>query len=151
MPEDPMDVDFIPERLFAKIVNRLPIASVDAVIVVDGSLLLMRRKNSPARGEWWLPGGRIHRGESLEETLRREVREETGLEISAYKLVGVYSRVFSERHDITIAYLCECKGRVSMNDEHSEYAFFRSLPADLHPLLLQTLRDSDWEKGQRGV
>jgi colanic acid biosynthesis protein WcaH len=92
MVKDGEDVDYIPDGLFGEIVKRLPIASVDAVVVVDGALLLLKRSNSPAKGEWWLPGGRIHKGESLEETLRREVKEETGLEVSSQRLIGVYSR-----------------------------------------------------------
>lgn len=144
------NADYIADGLFDEIVKRLPIASVDAVVVVDGALLLLKRKNSPAKGEWWLPGGRIHRGESFEETVRREVKEETGLEVRSQRLIGVYSRVFPERHDITIAFICECKkGKVALNDEHCEYAFFKSTPLDLHPYLLETLRDSNWEKSSR--
>ena len=149
MVKDAEDIDYIPEGLFAEMVKRLPIASVDAVIVVDGALLLLKRNNSPAKGEWWLPGGRIRRGESLEETVRREVKEETGLEVSSQRLIGVYSRVFPERHDITVAFLCECKkGKVALNDEHCEYAFFEVTPKGLHPYLLETLRDSKWKKAR---
>jgi ADP-ribose pyrophosphatase YjhB (NUDIX family) len=120
----------------------MPIASVDAVIVIDNSLLLLRRNNSPAKDEWWFPGGRIRKGESLEEALRREIKEETGLEISEYKLINVYSRVFPERHDITIVYLCKCKeDKIALNDEHSEYTLFNSVPNGLHPYLLEVIRD----------
>jgi ADP-ribose pyrophosphatase YjhB (NUDIX family) len=139
--------DFIPTFLYDQIVKLLPIVSVDAVIVINKSLLLLKRKNQPAKGLWWFAGGRIHRGESLEQTLYREVKEETGLEIEDYKLINVYSRVFPERHDITIAYLCSCKeGKVTLNDEHSEYELFREIPDGLHPYLLKTILDSQWEK-----
>jgi colanic acid biosynthesis protein WcaH len=141
--------DFIPTSLYDQIVKLLPIVSVDAVIVIDKSLLLLKRNNQPAKGLWWFPGGRIHKGESLEQTLRREVKEETGLELKNYKLINVYSRVFPERHDITIAYLCKCeKGKIRLNDEHSEYELFREIPDDLHPYLIQTIRDSQWKKAR---
>jgi len=150
MVGDREDVCYIPDSLFGKIVQHMPIASVDALIVVDGALLLLKRNYSPAKGEWWFPGGRIHKGEPLEEALRREVKEETGLEVSSQRLINVYSRVFPERHDITIAYLCECKkGKVVLNDEHCEYAFFKLIPSGLHPYLLETLLDSNWEKRAR--
>lgn len=101
--------DFIPSNLYNQIMKLISIASVEAIVVMDKVLLFLRRKNQPAKGQWWFPGGRIRKGESLEQALHREVREETGLEISAYKFINVYSRVFPERHDITIAYLCKCE------------------------------------------
>ena len=125
----------------------MPIPSVEAVIVMNASLLFLRRKNQPAMGQWWFPGGRIHRGESFEETLRREVKEETGLEIESCRFVKVYSRVFPERHDITIAYLCKCKeSKIKIDSEHSEYKLFKKVPEGLHPYLLETIQDSQWKK-----
>jgi colanic acid biosynthesis protein WcaH len=141
------EIEFIPSALFDRIMQLMPIASVEAVIVMDGSLLFLRRKNNPAMGEWWFPGGRIHRGEGFEETLRREVREETGLEIESCRFIKAYSRVFPERHDITIAYLCTCKeGKITLDSEHSEYKLFKDMSKDLHPFLLETIKDSNWIK-----
>ena len=137
------ECDYIPSGLYDQITKCLPIVSVEALIVMDEALLFLRRNNQPAKGEWWFPGGRIRKGESLEEALRREVKEETGLEVSSYKLINVYSRVFPERHDIAIAYLCKCKkGKVKLNNEHSEYRLFKIMPIGLNPYLLETARDS---------
>ena len=138
--------DFIPCVLYDQITKLMPIASVEAVIVIDNSLLFLKRKNTPAMGQWWFAGDRIRKGESFEEALRREVKEETGLEVSAYRLISAYSRVFPERHDITIAFLCRCKGKITLDSEHFEYALFKSLPEGLHPYLLETISDSQWEK-----
>jgi ADP-ribose pyrophosphatase YjhB (NUDIX family) len=125
----------------------MPIPSVEAVIVINGSLLFLRRKNNPAAGLWWFAGGRICKGESLEETLRREVKEETGLEIESCRFVKAYSRVFPERHDITINYLCKCRdSKIKLNGEHSEYRLFKKPPPDLHPYLIETIKDSRWKK-----
>lgn len=54
---------FIPEGLWGQIVDLMPIASVEAVVLRGDSVLFMRRRNSPAAGLWWFPGGRIRRGE----------------------------------------------------------------------------------------
>ena len=104
--------------------------------------MFLRRQNSPAKGQWWFPGGRIRKGETLEEALYREVKEETGLQVIKSELVNVYSRIFDGRHDISIAYHCNCKGdKIVLNNEHSEYRYFKSLPKPIHPYLIQVIQD----------
>lgn len=138
--------DFIPSKLYNQIMKLIPIVSVEAVIMIGNALLLLKRKNEPAKGEWWFPGGRIKKGESLEQALCREIKEETGLQISERKLINVYSRIFPERHDITIVYLCKCKeGEIALNDEHSEYGLFKIVPVGLHPYLLEVIRECKLE------
>jgi colanic acid biosynthesis protein WcaH len=142
MPSNIKDYNFIPQPLYDQIIKCLPIVSVEAVIVKDNALLFLKRNNEPVKGEWWFPGGRIHKGESLKQTLCREIKEETDLEIIESKLINVYSRVFPKRHDITIVYLCKCKeGKIELNNEHSKYAFFKTLPKDLHPCLIEVIQD----------
>ena len=132
----------ISSSLYELIIDVLPIASVEAIISKGNSLLFLRRQNSPAKGQWWFPGGRIRKGETLEEALYREVKEETGLEVIKSKLINVYSRIFDERHDIAIAYQCKCKGnRIILNNEHSEYRYFKRLPKSIHPYLIQVIQD----------
>jgi len=132
----------IPLTLYELIIDSIPIPSVEAIISKGNSLLFLRRKNSPAKGQWWFPGGRIRKGETLEEALYREVKEETGLEVIESKFINVYSRIFAERHDITIVYVCKCKGdNIVLNDEHSEYKYFKRYPKSIHPYLIQVIRD----------
>lgn len=57
-----------------------------------GRLLLIRRGREPGRGLWSLPGGRCERGETAAEAAVREVREETGLEVVAGRLIGRVER-----------------------------------------------------------
>jgi colanic acid biosynthesis protein WcaH len=136
---------YIPSDIFKKVVKCVPIASVEAIIITKNGLLFLKRNNEPAKGKWWFPGGRIRKEESLEDALKREVKEETGLVLTRYRLINVYSRVFPERHDVTIAYLCSCgKGDVVLNEEHSEYRFLKVIPPDLHAYLKETIQDSKW-------
>jgi len=65
-----------------------PQIAVSAAIFRDGKVLLTRRARSPAKGFYSLPGGRVEFGESLHQALKREVDEETGLEIEIISLAG---------------------------------------------------------------
>jgi 8-oxo-dGTP diphosphatase len=73
----------------------------------DGALLLVERGHPPHQGSFALPGGILEVGESAEEACRREMLEETGIEVSDLRLVGVYSEPGRDPrgHFITIAYL----------------------------------------------
>lgn len=64
-----------------------PRPSCHAVLIDGDAVLLVRRANEPFRGSWGLPGGAVELGETVVEALRREVREETGLEIEVGPLV----------------------------------------------------------------
>jgi ADP-ribose pyrophosphatase YjhB (NUDIX family) len=136
----------IPSEIHRQIMSLMPIPSVEAMILKDNALLFLKRKNNPARGQWWFPGGRMWKGETFKETLHREVKEETGLAIEVIKLVGVYSRIFPDRHDVTIVFLCRCfDDEVTLNNEHSQYRFFKNIPRSIHTYLLETIRDSGWK------
>jgi mutator protein MutT len=62
------------------------------VIQDDGGRVLLQRRGDRERDVWGFPGGAVELGESLDETVRREVAEETGLKVRVTGLLGVYSR-----------------------------------------------------------
>jgi 8-oxo-dGTP diphosphatase len=70
-----------------------PILGAAAVVIHDGRVVLIRRGHAPDAGEWSIPGGAVELGESVEAALRREVREETGLEIAVGEFLEVFERV----------------------------------------------------------
>jgi 8-oxo-dGTP diphosphatase len=76
-----------------------------------GRVLLGRRRGSHGEGYYAAPGGHIEFGESFEQAARREVREETGLEITDMRLLSVGNYVFKsedgERHYIDVDFVCE--------------------------------------------
>ena len=75
-----------------------PELSVGAVVVHDGSLLLVRRGHGPAAGQWSVPGGRIEWGETIAEAVVRELREETGLEGVCGEMLG-WVEIIDDDHD----------------------------------------------------
>src|SRR5690348_18028660 len=68
------------------------IPCVGAIITDSDRILLIRRGHEPEAGRWSLPGGRIEAGETDEQALIREVREETGLEVAPGPLIGAVDR-----------------------------------------------------------
>jgi 8-oxo-dGTP diphosphatase len=68
------------------------IPCVGAIITAGDLILLIRRGHEPEAGRWSLPGGRIEAGETDEQALVREVREETGLEVTPGPLIGAVDR-----------------------------------------------------------
>jgi ADP-ribose pyrophosphatase YjhB (NUDIX family) len=89
-----------------------PVVGVGAVIVRDGRALLVQRAHEPRKGEWSLPGGLVHLGESLADAARREVREETGLEIELGPIIETFDRVHRDHegrvryHFVIIDFVC---------------------------------------------
>jgi ADP-ribose pyrophosphatase YjhB (NUDIX family) len=66
---------------------------VGVIIVREGKILLEKRKNEPGRDMWSIPGGIVELGESLEQTVIRESREETGLSVGDPEPVDVINQV----------------------------------------------------------
>ena len=71
-------LSWIEDSLYSEITSVLPIACVDLLVVHDGRLLLMLRNNEAGKGVWFAPGGRILKGESLEEAVTRVLRKGQG-------------------------------------------------------------------------
>lgn len=71
----------------------LPVAAVNAAILNDKNEVLLTRRSPQVRepGKWCLPGGHFEGGETWIEAMRREVREEVGIEVLGERLIGVYS------------------------------------------------------------
>ena len=65
---------------------------VTGAVVQDGKVLYVRRNYAPNKGTWTLPGGYANHDETLDEAVRRELREETGLEIHVQDVIGVRTR-----------------------------------------------------------
>ena len=93
-----------------------PILGVGAIIIESGCVLLVERGREPLKGYWSLPGGAVEVGEQLTEAVRREVLEETSLEIEPISLVEIFERItrdsagLAEYHYVLVDYLCRVTG-----------------------------------------
>lgn len=100
-----------------------PSVTVDGLVLIEGGLVAIRRRNDPFRGMPALPGGFVELGETTTDAVVREVREETGLETKVVRLVGVFSdpRRDPRGHVVTIAYAMErIGGRLEAGSDASD-------------------------------
>ncbi|MHA1754846.1 MAG: NUDIX domain-containing protein [Candidatus Odinarchaeia archaeon] len=105
-----------------------PIIAVDGIIEVEAEkYILIKRKFPPFKDYWAIPGGIVKYGESVEAALKREIKEETSLDVSIKKLVGVYSNPNRDPrgHVISICYLCKIeKGTPQAKSDAEELKIF---------------------------
>ncbi len=107
--------------------HKSPKVTVDGIILEDGTILLIKRRNTPFKGKWALPGGFVEYGEKTEDAVVREVFEETGLKTKISRLVGVYSdpKRDPRGHTITIVYTLEIRGgNMKSGDDASDVKKF---------------------------
>jgi ADP-ribose pyrophosphatase YjhB (NUDIX family) len=70
-----------------------PLVGVGALIICKGKILLEKRRNEPGRGQWSIPGGLVELGEKIEQTVIREVKEETGLDVENLEHIDIVDNV----------------------------------------------------------
>ena len=107
-----------------------PIPAVGAVIIKDNKILCTKRAFPPFAGWWDLPGGFLEGSEDPEKGLKREVKEETGLNITPLTIIGIYKedRYYKSKKGpsvISIFYLGQIKnGILKPGDDVAEVKFF---------------------------
>ncbi len=107
--------------------HRNPALTVDGILIEDGNILLVKRRNPPFQGKWALPGGFVEYGERTEAAVVREVQEETGLKTEIVGLVGVYSDPERDPrgHTVSVVYvLRRIGGKTKGGDDAAEARFF---------------------------
>ena len=104
-----------------------PYLAVSAAIFRGDRVLIVRRAQPPARGLYTLPGGGVELGETLEQAVIREVREETGLDIEPLALAGYRQAIARdaggriERHFVILPFAARwIAGEVALNEELTE-------------------------------
>jgi 8-oxo-dGTP diphosphatase len=111
-------------------VSEPEIAGVSGLVVRDGKVLLIRRGKEPFLDHWSLPGGGVEPGETLRDAVKREVREETGLEVEVGRVAG-YREGFEPVHHIIIAFHVDVVGgEMCAGDDAVECEFVD--PKDLY-------------------
>ncbi|HVP26893.1 MAG TPA: NUDIX hydrolase [Candidatus Bathyarchaeia archaeon] len=95
-----------------------PLVGVGAIIICNGKILLEKRGNEPGKGKWSIPGGLVELGETVEQTVIREVKEETGLEVEKPEHIDVVDNIDLDEngrikyHFIIIDFLVKLKSGI---------------------------------------
>jgi ADP-ribose pyrophosphatase YjhB (NUDIX family) len=90
-----------------------PLVGVGGVVILNGRVLLARRGSPPLKGQWSIPGGLLEVGETLIAGVRRELLEETAVEVRVVELIEVFERINldasgeARHHFVVLDYLCE--------------------------------------------
>jgi len=126
----------IPFESFKEVVRNTPLVAIDFIIENPvGEILLGWRKNNPAKGYWFVPGGRIRKNEKYEDAFKRIVHTETGLSlsISDTAFLGIYEHIYPDEnfsddpsfgtHYIVMAYRYKLEDNLTTLpiDQHTEY------------------------------
>lgn len=132
---------------YIKLVKNAPLIAIDYLVIYKKKILLGKRNNRPAKGFWFVPGGRIKKNEKIDDAFIRILFEETMIESHRYEFsfLGVYEHFYSENafnapnidtHYITLGYFKEFEKSIntSLLDQHDKqewWGVYDALSSDL--------------------
>lgn len=148
--------DRIPDEEWETVVRNVPIVSVDLVVSSADGIVLGKRTNEPAKGEWFVPGGRVHKHERLVDAARRVANEELGVDVEVVEALGAYEHLYHEaelddvggKHYLANGFVVETDisvDEMAIDDQHGGLRSFEpaKMPTDLNEYAAAYLRDAN--------
>ena len=138
----------IPQELYNQILINIPIACVDIAIVEEGAILLVKRNDRPAQGEWWLPGGRVLKGEMMRDAARRKALEEVGIECNVGPIIHTAETIFPDGPDNIPVHSINCvfflyplfnKRVLKLDRHHADFRWIKTIEENLNPYVKRCL------------
>jgi ADP-ribose pyrophosphatase YjhB (NUDIX family) len=134
-----------------------PVASVGAIIIRHDKILLVKRGRQPSKGLWSIPGGAIELGESARNALKREVKEECGIDIRVGPIFDIVDKVTRDRkgrivyHYIIIDFIAKyVKGSLKAATDITDVSWFSpremaklAMPARTRQVVLKVLKNRE--------
>lgn len=150
--------ELLPEAEYTDFIAAMPEACVDVVVQHEGRVLVGRRENEPAEGEWFWPGSRIYKGEDLEAAAHRVAEEELGIEVTVEEQLGANAHVWDaseqtadvSRHTVVVVYLAtpvDDDPVPALDDQHSEYRWLGGPDPTLHEYVNRYFARYDLPRG----
>jgi colanic acid biosynthesis protein WcaH len=134
--------EYVPEETFGACLAHLPQVCVEVVLAHDGGVVLARRTNEPAAGEWFWPGGRLYKGEHLDDAAERIAREELGLPVDIERRLGVHAHFWdtasvtgaASRHTVNVVFLVSPTDSldISLDSQHDDWKLVHSVDERYH-------------------
>ncbi len=125
---------WVPDPEYKFIQRNIPILCVDLIVKNrEGKLLMLKRENEPAQGEWWFPGGRVYHGETRLDAAVRKLQEECGLsaaQINEWKTMDVFLKNTAENylsHAVSTFFLINVSVTSIKLDSQSSMAHWASI------------------------
>jgi colanic acid biosynthesis protein WcaH len=150
-----MDVhdEFVPAETFGNCLAHLPQVCVEVVVSHDDGVVLARRTNEPAAGEWFWPGGRLYKGEQLEAAAERIAREELGLAITVKRQLSVHAHFWDtasvagadSRHTVNVVFLVSPEDdlNITLDSQHDDWKLVHSLDPSFHEYVREYITSYD--------
>ncbi|RLL47437.1 GDP-mannose mannosyl hydrolase [Acinetobacter cumulans] len=136
---------WLPDETFKSVIQHTPLISIDLIVRNEqGEVLLGKRVNAPAKGYWFVPGGRVRKNETLDDAFVRLVREELGIESGITradaKFLGVFEHFYDDcvfsgdvsTHYIVLGYEITLKYQhiINLREQHEIFEYLKSNVAD---------------------
>ncbi len=140
-------IRYIQQDLYDRILYSIPIACVDIAIIRDNEVLLVKRKDAPAKDQWWVPGGRVLKGEMMRDTAKRKAFEEVGMEVTVGPIIHTAETIFEDGpngipvHSINSCFILFPKDNIIKLDSHSlDFKWVKNIDPNLHPYVKDCLK-----------
>ncbi len=129
---------YLDQNIFTTVISSTPLVSIDLVVINErNQVLLGKRLNRPAKGFWFVPGGRIYKNERIEEAFLRITQAELGRKISLSQatLIGPFTHLYDDfvfgedtsTHYVVLGYqikINQAELNPTEDDQHSGYQWF---------------------------
>ncbi|WP_136592339.1 GDP-mannose mannosyl hydrolase [Salinigranum halophilum] len=142
------DERWIEGEAWETIVANVPLVSVDLIVRHDGGVVLGKRTNEPAKGEWFVPGGVVFKNESLTDAVHRVARDELGCDVTIVESLGAFEHFFDTsevdgvetKHYLANAFVVDPDTEeFTSDDQHAGLRVFEPPFDELHPYVLRYL------------
>ncbi len=147
-----MEKFLIPEPLYKKFVKSMPLFCLEGIVKNRSRFILVKRKKSPAKDEWWFPGGRLFFNEDLISAVKRILKGELGIKkIKSIKFLGIGECKFkigyfgAPSHTVNAIFLAEIDSFQAENIkldlvDHFGYKWFERIPKNISSYLKKFLK-----------